>query len=76
VDKQELTEVLSEVLDKHSKIDQEVHTDHHEFIEMLQKREKRRIELWQKFKLSAVGTIATALVGALIWIGKLVLDHT
>ena len=74
MEKKELVAALHEALGERHSIDAELHNDHHEFIDMLREREKRRIALWQKFRLSFVGALATTLVGVLIWLGGLVLS--
>lgn len=73
MDKKELAEVLREVLHDHRQIDDDMHASHHAYIEMEMKRKERHSELLQKFKLSLVGTAAMAVVGFLIWVGKLVM---
>jgi len=74
MDTSEIEQAMNKVLNDHRNISQEVHSDDHEFIAMLKGREKRRVELWQKFKTSFIGTLATSFVAMLIWIGTLVIE--
>jgi len=69
-----IKKAMNEVLNDHRNISQELHSDDHEFIAMLKERERKRVEFWQKAKLSFVGTIASTLVVVLAWIGMLVIE--
>ena len=72
MNKDELTEVLKEVLHEH-KVGTYPET-HRKFVDMeIQRRESRK-ELWRRFKLSFVGGLALAVLGSLVWIGELVIE--
>lgn len=74
IDRDQLKEVLTEVLQSGRSIDDKTHKTHHKFVEDLiiraEKREKKR----QKFELSFIGAMAVSFAGFMVWIGMLVLD--
>ena len=69
-----MTEVMHKVLDDRG-IPAKVHHEHHDFVEYLITKQRRKEAFIKKFQMSLIGTAATALVGALIWVGKIVVDH-
>jgi preprotein translocase subunit Sss1 len=73
VDRAELTEVLQEVLQARRQVTDEEHVDHHAYIALQITKKERRDELWRKFRLSAVGAVAVAVVGFLVWVGGAIL---
>lgn len=73
--KEDMQDVLREILVEQNAIGGEQHHHDHEFIQLLKDRELRRVARVEKFKQSIIGTVATMLVGAVIWVGKLILDH-
>lgn len=75
ITKEELQEVIRETFEERNTIGGERHHTDHEFIQFLKDREERRAARVEKFKLSLIGTLATMLVGAAVWIGKLVVDY-
>jgi len=68
-------ELLDNALNSRRAIDNETHTDHHEFVAMYMRRWEARQKMWQRFKLSFIGGIAMAFVGALAWVGQLIIEH-
>lgn len=68
MNKEELVEALQEALNSKRVINDEAHKIHHQFIEMMIKKEERRIERWEKIKaqtwawgiISVLGIIGTA----------------
>jgi len=68
-------ELLDDALNSRRAIDDATHADHHEFIAMYRARWEARQKMWQRFKLSFVGGAAMAVVGALAWIGQLIIEH-
>ena len=72
MDKAELIEALQEVLQNRRHVTDEEHADHHAYIAMQIAKKERRDELWRKFRLSMVGSVAVAVVGFLIWVGGLI----
>lgn len=73
--KEELRIALDEALNKKRTIDNETHTEHHEFLKAYMVRWEARQKMWQRFKTSFFGSIAMAIVGILMWIGQLIIDH-
>jgi len=69
--KEDLIDALDEVLNKKRIIDDDTHKMHHEFIQMELERRENNKRLWMKFKLSAVGAIATGIVTGLMWVGSI-----
>ena len=79
ISKEELIEVFEVVMNRGRTIDNETHNHHHRYVDIQIKKYEKRQQMWEKFKLSLVGTIATALVGWLIWFGTTIwnlFDHT
>lgn len=70
----ELKRTIHEALDERDSIDRETHHVHHEFIEELIEKYKKREARREKMLQSFLGTLATALVGALVWVGNLILE--
>ena len=64
--------VLTKVLNQNRAINEQQHREDHEFTAMLRERYKKREVMWEKFRLSIIGGIATGFVAGLVWIGKLV----
>jgi len=73
--KQDLQDVVREVLVERNALGGEQHANDHAFLTIMQEREVRRIARVEKFKMSMIGTAATGLVGGLVWVGKLIVDH-
>lgn len=73
-DIEDIYEALHKVLDERN-IDGNTHMEHHRFVELLIEERELKRQRWERFRLSAIGTLATMTVGALVWIGKLVLDY-
>ena len=74
MDKRDITAAVIEALNEHRSIDAQTHHEHHAFIEMMMGRESRRVARSEKFKTSFIGAIAVAMVGALGWLGTLLLE--
>jgi hypothetical protein len=72
--KEELREVMEEVLNHRRTIDDDRHDAHHRFIESELLRRERREAAWEKFRMSFIGGMALLLIGALTWVGQLVID--
>lgn len=64
---EEFKKILDETLADH--LDPITHKEHHEAIEAIILREKRKQEMWQKIKTQVLGWGIIALIG---WIGSLV----
>lgn len=75
ISEEQLEKVLEKVLNSKRTIDNITHVAHHEFTAAWMIRWEARQKMWQRFKLSFIGGIAMTIVGALIWIGKIVLEH-
>lgn len=75
ITKKDLSEAINKALNDARHITDETHKLHHDFIQYLIEKQESRKKLWMKFKLSLVGSAALALVGFLMWIGKLIWDH-
>jgi hypothetical protein len=52
----------------------ELHASHHEFLRILIEREARRVDRRRKFETSFIGSIVIAIIGALGWLGMLVIE--
>lgn len=66
---------LERVLSSKIVVEAETHRVHHDFIALeIERREERR-KMFDRFRLSIIGGIAMAIVGALIWVGKVVAEH-
>ena len=74
MDKHDITAAVIEALNEHRSIDAQTHHEHHAFIEMMMGRESRRVARSEKFKTSFIGAIAVSMVGALGWLGTLLLE--
>lgn len=74
MEKRDIIAAVSEALKQHRSIDAETHQEHHAFIGMMMEREARRVVRSEKFKTSFIGAIAVSMVGALGWIGKLIIE--
>lgn len=72
--KQAVKLAMNEVLNEHRNVDQETHSNDHDFIAMLKRREKKRAERWQKFITSSIGAAAVGFVTLLGWIGTLIIE--
>lgn len=70
---QRIADAVVKALHEHRRLPDDAHDEHHAFVEMLIKREARRVELWQKFRSSFVGAVAVALVSGLGWLGTLII---
>jgi len=72
--KDDIESVLHNVLETRSRIDNELHSEHHQFVGMMIAREQRKQERWEKIKtqvfgwgiISILGGIATAVYHAFI----------
>lgn len=73
MDRAELVAAISEALHDHRSVTDEVHKEHHAFIEFMIEREKRRAERVQTFQRSFIGALAVGAVTALAWVGKTIL---
>ena len=71
---EDLEETLIRILNDNRTIDNETHGKHHDYITSELNRRQRREEMAQKLKLSMIGTIGTALIGGMAWVGKLIFD--
>lgn len=74
IDEETLERILRHVLHEKRQVDEETHSSHHRYIDILIEKEERRKEAWRKFKLSFIGGLALALLGALSWVGTLVIE--
>lgn len=75
IEKEELEKILKRVLNENRTIDNKTHDFHHRMYERDLERRKQWRELWMKFKLTLVGSLAIAIIGFIGWIGKLILEH-
>lgn len=75
ISKKELEAVLEKVLNAKRTVDNETHGDHHEFLKMYIQRFESRQKMWQKFKMSAIGTLGAAIIGGLGWLGTLIIEY-
>lgn len=73
-DEEALEDVLRRVLHEKRHIEDEMHASHHKYINLLIEREERRKEAWRKFKMSFIGGLGLTALGALIWLGKLMIE--
>lgn len=64
-DKQELKNVLIEVLSEKRGIDPETHTTHHLYVGRLIERDQKRERWKERVRLSIIGSIVVSLVGIL-----------
>lgn len=65
MDKAELTEVLQEVLESRRAVDDDTHKMHHQYIEMMLKKEERSVERWEKIKTQLWGWGIVAVLSAI-----------
>lgn len=72
--KEDVQNVMRDVLTERDTIASESHSADHEFIKVLQAREQRKIVRVERFKLSFIGAFATLIVGSLVWLGRLVIE--
>lgn len=72
--KEDLLEVLREVLGSHKLPDDMTHEKHHDFIKMEIERRKRNKERWEKFQSSFIGGLAMGILAMLGWLGTLVIN--
>ena len=70
--KDDLRNVLNEVLVAHPSLDPDKHYEQHEWIELQIKKEKRAQERWEKVKVHVLGWGVVGLIGG---IGAWVLSH-
>lgn len=73
--KEDMQDVMREVLQERGAIGGEQHHNDHEFIQLLKDREEQRLARVEKFKMSLIGTMATALTGGLVWLGTVIWEH-
>jgi len=73
-DLKEMADAMHKVLDERG-IPAKVHHEHHDFVEYLIEKQRRKEALVKKFQMSLIGTAATGLIAVLVWIGKIVVDH-
>jgi len=66
-------EAMAETFAEHG-ITPEAHISHHQFIELMMQKRENREKLFRKFESSLIGGLALAILGALGWIGSVVLD--
>jgi len=74
-DDETLEQMLVRVLNENRTVDNKTHEFHHRMYALDLEARKRRLELWEKFKLSIVGSVALGLIVFLGWLGKLVIDN-
>lgn len=67
-------ETLRRILNDSRHIDNETHNKHHQWITSEIKQRNISNKRWEKFRLSIIGTVASGLVAALAWVGKLVIE--
>lgn len=72
--KEDLAEVLDDVLNRRRAIEDEIHKKHHAFIQMEIDRRERARERWEKFQSSFIGGFALAILAFLGWLGTLILS--
>lgn len=63
--KEELIEALQEALNSKRVIDNDTHKIHHQFIEMMIKKEERSVERWEKIKTQVWGWGIVAVLSAI-----------
>lgn len=74
MDEETLAKAIMKAFEQHDAI-YPLHREDHDFIQMLKRREERRIQTWNKFRMSFVGAVAIGVVSLLMWVGKIVIDH-
>ena len=72
--KLEIKQAIHEVLEEHRSLDEEQHSLHHAYIEAELRRREERHVMWLKFKSSFIGGLALGILGALGWLGTLILE--
>jgi hypothetical protein len=72
MEKQELLDTFNEVLSARSRINNDIHTEHHDFIQILIEREERKKERWEKVKTQVLGWGIIGMIGAM---GSAVYHH-
>lgn len=73
--KEDLQDVMREVLLERNAIGGEQHHTDHEFIQLLQERERQRLRRVDKFKMSMIGTAASACFAFAVWLGTFIWTH-
>ena len=72
--KDDIKEALGELFDERRKIDEPKHKLHHDFVEVLVIKAKKRDDLIEKAKGTLVGALVIVVLGWLAWLGDLVID--
>lgn len=67
MEQEEIKRLLHDVLTEYKAINDEVHATHHAFIEMMIKKEERRIQRWETIKTQVGGWSIILILG---FIGK------
>lgn len=70
LDKEELKRLLHDVLTEYKAINDEVHASHHAFIEMMIKKEERKVQRWETIKTQVGGwgiILVLAFIGKTMW---------
>jgi len=65
MDKEDVVAAIHDALESRAKVNNELHTEHHAFIESLIKREERKSQMWQKIKTQVLGWGILGVVGAI-----------
>jgi len=77
IEEKELKRIISEVMSEKTQkcvLNDESYQTHYDYVRLQIEKDRRRQELWQKFRLSFIGSLGVSLVGAMIWVGKIVLE--
>ena len=77
IDEETLKRILVETINEHQPeyvINDEEYKTQREFVGLQIEKYRRRQEMYQKFRLSFIGALGVSLVGAMIWIGGLILQ--
>ena len=72
--KDDIKEALSEIFDERRSIDEPRHKTHHDFVQTLIVKTKKREALMDKAKGTFVGALVIAALTGLTWVGNLVID--
>lgn len=67
--------MIHEALDERDALDHETHKAHHIAVQRWIERQERHDAMMQKARDSAIGAVVVGLIGALAWVGKIVIEH-
>lgn len=75
MDSAELKQVIHDTINELYAVHECYPEVHRKFVEMQIKREERRQKLWMNFKLSFIGGLALVVLGWLMWMGTVIVEH-